>query len=206
MRNIQILILFLFSIGISAQNIPEINSDLKLSDSLTNITEVRIYKIADTTNYSSLYRMFKDESKKWNIEFYKHYAKIKGKSKLRTEKLILTAKNNMDSIYRSLVRSYILELPNQSDIEWKMIRRGTIEKIDRFRNGKEVITYELFNRSIHYTEGVNYKIQAKDWNGKNEFEYSNPDKYLNYYPDIDELNYICEILNTIRNEFGIWKK
>ena len=206
MRNIQTLIIFLFSIGLSAQTISEINSDLKLSDSLTYVTEVRIYKSSDTTNYSSLYRMFKDESKNWNIEFYKHYSKVKGKSKLRTEKQVLTAKNNMDSIYRSLVRSYVLELPNQNEIEWKMIRRGSIERIDRIRNGKERITYELFNRSIHYTEGVNYKIQAKDWNGKNEFEYSNPDKYLEYYPDIDELKFMCEILNSIRNEFGIWEE
>jgi hypothetical protein len=206
MKNIQILILFLVSIGVSAQNISEINTDLKLSDSLTYTTEVRIYKTVDTTNYSSLYRMYKDESKKWKIEFYKHYTKVRGKSKLQTERQILTAENNTDSIYRSLVRSYILELPNQSEIEWKMIRRGSIEKIERFRKGKKKITYELFNRSIHYTEGINYTIQARDWNGGNEFEYSNPDKYLEYYPDINELIYVCEILNSIRDEFGIWKE
>jgi len=206
MRNIQILIIFLFSIGISAQNISEINSDLKLSDSLTFGTEVRIYQGGGTTNYSSLYRMFKDESKKWNIEFYEHYAKVKGKSKLHTEKQVLKAKNNMDSIYRSLVRSYILDLPSENEISWKMIKRGTIEKIERFRNGEKKVTYELFNRQWGILDGEGFKVQVKDWSGKNEFEYSNPDRYLNYYPDIDELNYMCEILNTIRNEFGIWKK
>ena len=206
MRNIQILIIFLFSIGISAQNITEINSDLKLSDSLTYETEVRIYQGGGITNYSSLFRMFKNKSEKWTTEFYEHYAKVDGQAKLRIEKQVLTAKNNMDSIYRSLVRSYILELPNQSEIKWKMIRRGTIEKIERFRKAEKRITYELFNRSIHFTDGEVFKIQATDWNAKNEFEYSNPDKYLNYYPDIDELNYMCEILNTIRNEFGIWNK
>jgi len=206
MRNIQILIIFLFSIGISAQNITEINSDLKLSDSLTYETEVRIYQGGGITNYSSLFRMFKNKSEKWTTEFYEHYAKVDRQAELRTEKQVLTAKNNMDSIYRSLVRSYILELPNQSEIKWKMIRRGTIEKIERFRKAEKRITYELFNRSIHFTDGEVFKIQATDWNAKNEFEYSNPDKYLNYYPDIDELNYMCEILNTIRNEFGIWNK
>ena len=62
MKNIQILTIFLFSIGISAQNITEINSDLKLSDSLTYETEVRIYQGGGITNYSSLFRMFKDKN------------------------------------------------------------------------------------------------------------------------------------------------
>jgi len=206
MKNIQILIIILFSIGVSAQNIAEINSDLKLTDSLSYKTEVRIYQSSGTTNYSSLFRMFKDESKKWTSEFYQHYAKVKGKSKLRTEKQELKSKNNMDSIYRSLVRSYILELPSENEIGWKMIKRGTIEKIERFRNGEKKVTYELFNRRWGILDGEGFKVQVKDWNGKNEFEYSNPDRYLSYYTDIDELNYMCEILSTIRNEFGIWEK
>ena len=65
------LVLFLsFSTFTVAQNITEINSDLKLSDSLTYKTEVRIYQGGGTTNYSSLFRMFKDESEKWTAEFY----------------------------------------------------------------------------------------------------------------------------------------
>ncbi len=43
MKTIQILIFFLFKIGVSVQNITEINSDLKLSVSLTYETEIRIY-------------------------------------------------------------------------------------------------------------------------------------------------------------------
>ena len=206
MSNIQLSILLLFSIAISAQNISTINSDLKLTDSLTHNTELRIYQGGGTTNYSSLFRMFKDDSKTWTIEFYEHYAKVRGVAKLETKRRELTYKNNLDSIYRSLVRSYILELPSQSEIEWKMISRGSIEKIERYRKGEKKVTYELFNRQWGILDGEGFKIQVKDWTGKNEFEYSNPDRYLDYYPDIDELNYMCEILNTIRNEFGIWEK
>jgi len=184
----------------------EINSDLKLSDSLTYETEVRIYQGGGITNYSSLFRMYKDKSEKWRTEFYEHYAKVDGVAELKTKKRELSTKNNLDSIYSSLIRSYILELPSDSIIDWKMVSRGTIEKIERFRKGKKQITYELFNRKVGILDGEDFKVQVKDWNGKNEFEYSNPDKYLNYYPDIDELNYMCEILNTIRNEFGIWEK
>ena len=84
MKNIQIIIVFLFSIGVLAQNISEINSDLKLSDSLNYETEVRIYKDVGITNYTSVFRMFKDESEKWTAEFYEHYAKVDEQTKLRT--------------------------------------------------------------------------------------------------------------------------
>jgi hypothetical protein len=92
MKNIQILIIFLFSIAISEQNITDINSDLKLSDSLTYETEVRIYQGGGITNYSSLFRMFKDKSEKWTAEFYEHYAKVNGQAELRTEKQTLHRK------------------------------------------------------------------------------------------------------------------
>lgn len=99
MKNIHILIIFLFSIGISAQNITEINSDLKLSDSLTFDTEIRIYQGGGITNYSSIFRMFKDKSEKWSAEFYKHYAKVNRQVELRTEKLILTSEKDIEFIF-----------------------------------------------------------------------------------------------------------
>jgi hypothetical protein len=204
MKNGLTILFLLISIGTSAQKINQINADLKLSDSLTYQTEVRVYQHQNTTNFSSLFRMFKDKSKKWTVEFYKHYAKVPQIAELKVEKEELIAKNNLDSIYASLVRSYILDLPSQSEIRWKMVRRGSIEKIERTRNGKKRVTYELFNRSIHHTDGISYFIQSKDWKGAHEFAYSNPFKYLEYYPDIDELNYVCEILNSIQLEFNIW--
>lgn len=73
MRNFQILIISLFSITIYAQNINRINSDLKISNSLTYETEVRIYQGGGMRDKSSLFIMFKDKSKKWTAEFYRHY-------------------------------------------------------------------------------------------------------------------------------------
>jgi len=206
MKNYLLISFLLVSFVISAQRLNRINKDLKLSDSLTYPTEVRIYQHTNTTNFTSLFRMFRDKSKKWTVEFYRHYAQVHEVAELKVEKEKLTPKNNLDSIYTSLVRSYIMDLPNQREIRWKMVRRGSIEKIERSRKGKKRITYELFNRSVHYTDGMSYFIQSKDWEGGNEFAYSNPYKYLDYYPDIDELTYVCEILNSIQHEFNIWQK
>lgn len=206
MKNIQILIIFLFSIVVSAQNITEINSDLKLSDSLTYQTEVRIYQGGGITNYSSLFRMFKDKSEKWTAEFYEHYAKVDGQAELRTEKKTLKSENDMEFVFQNFIRSHILDLPNLSEISWKLVTRGKVEKIKNIHRGKEIEEYELMNTQVAILDGEGFKIQVRGWNKTNEFEFSNPDAYLNHYPEIDELIYVCEILNTIRTEFGIWKK
>jgi hypothetical protein len=206
MRNIQILIVLLFSFGISGQNITGINSDLKLSDSLTYETEVRIYQGGGITNYSSLFRMFKDKSEKWKAEFYEHYAKVDGQVELRIEKQTLTSEKDMEFIFQNFVRSHILDLPSLSEIQWKLVTRGNVEKVKRVIRGKEIEEYELTNKQIVILDGEGFKVQVKGWNRTNEFEYSNPDGCLKHYPEIDELNYMCEILDLIRTQFHIWKK
>lgn len=206
MKNILILIIFLFSIAIYAQDISGINSDLKLSDSLTYETEIRIYQGDGITNYSSLFRMFKDKSKQWKAEFYEHYAKVDGLVELRTEKQTLKSENDLEFIFQNFVRSHILDLPSLNEIQWKLVTRGEVKKITKTYRGKEVEEYELINTIIQITDGEGFKIQVKSWNETNEFEFSNPDGYRSHFPEIDELIYMCEILNTIRTEFGIWKK
>jgi hypothetical protein len=206
MKNIQTLIIFLFSIGVSAQNITEINSDLKISDSLTYVTEVRIYQGGGITNYSSLFRMFIDKSEKWTTEFYEHYAKVDGQVELRTEKRTLKSENDMEFVFQNFVRSHILDLPSLSKIQWKLVTRGNVEKVKKPYRGKMVEEYELMTRQVSILDGEGFKVQVKGWNRTNEFEYSNPDGYLKHYPEIDELNYMCEILDLIRTEFHIWKK
>ena len=205
MKKIQILIIFLFSIGISAQNITEINSDLKLSDSLTYETEVRIYQGGGITNYSSLFRMFKDKSEKWTAEFYEHYGKVNGKTELRTEKQTLKSENDMEFIFQNFVRSHILDLPSLNEIQWKLVTRKNVVKIESKRKGKTTIEYEYLRSKISILDGEIFKIKVKGWKKDNEFEFSNPDSYLKHYPEIDEMIYICEILNLIRTEFNIWK-
>lgn len=205
MRNIQILLIFLFFIGVSAQNLTEINVDIKLSDSLTYKNEIRIYQSEGMTNYSSLFRMFKGKSDKWTAEFYEHYAKVNGITELRTEKQILESENDMEYVFQNLIRSHILDLPSWSEIEWKLTTRGNVEKQERIHRGKNIEEYDFINETILFTDGEGFKVQAKGFNRYNEIEYSNPDSYLKHYPDIDELIYMNEILNLLRTEFHIWK-
>ena len=198
MKNIQILIIFLFSIGIFAQNTSGIKSDFKLPDSLNLDSEIRIYVGGGITNYSSLFRMFKDESKKWKAEFYEHYSKVQGQEEPRTEKRTLKSENNMEFVWNSILRTNVEFLPNMSEIKYKMRERGNIELVDG--------EYQLMWKSKQIMDGIGYQVQIRTVNTSNELDYGNPESYLKYYPNVDELIYFNELLSLIRNEFDIWKK
>jgi hypothetical protein len=205
-KNIQILIILVFSIGVSAQDVTKVNSDFKLPDSLTYKTEVRIYQSLGTTNYTSLFRMYKDKSKKWKAEFYDHYAKVVGVVELRTEKRTLKSKSDMEFIFQNFNRSHILNLPSSSEIMWKLVNRGDIQKNEKTRKGKKTIEYTFLNRVVAFSDGEGFEVQVRLSNRSNKFRYSNPYSSLKYCPNIDELIYMCEILDLVKKEFGIWKK
>ena len=206
MKKLLLTQLFLLSLGMYSQNVLKINSYVKLSDSLTYETEVRIYQGGGTTNYSSLFRMFKDKSGKWTAEFYEHYAKVEKQTKLKIVKKTLKSENKLELIFQNLIRSHILDLPSLNTIQWKLVTRGNVEKVVYKYRDKEVEEYEFSNQKISILDGESFKVQINSWNRVNEFEFSNPDGYLKHYPEIDELIYMCEILNLIRTEFDIWKK
>ncbi len=206
MKNIILFLIPLLSLNLYSQNLSEINSDFNITDSLTYETEVRIYQGDGITNYSSLFRMFKDKSKKWTAEFHEHYARVNGQVEMRTEKQTLKSKGDLEFVFQNFLRSHILNLPSLSEIQWKLVTRGDVEKVKRKYRGKEIEEYELMSKRIAIVDGEGFKVQVKGWDKVKEFEFSNPDGYLKHYPEIDELIYMCEILNLIRNEFGIWKK
>jgi len=198
MKNTLLLILFLSYIGVSAQNINGINADLKLSDSLALDSEIRIYAGGGITNYSSLFRMYKNKSDKWAAEFYQHYAKVAGQAKLRIEKKVLKSENDMDFVWNNILRTNVESLPNMSKIKYKMRERGNVELVDG--------EYQLTWKSKQIMDGIGYKVQIKTGKTFNEIAYGNPESYLKYYPKVDELIYFNELLNLVKNEFRIWKK
>lgn len=206
MRKIRILILFVFSISASAQNVGEINADLNLSDSTFYDIEIRIYQGGGITNYSSLFRMYKDKTRKWTAEFYDHYARVDGTTELTTKKRMLKSESDMEFVFQNFVRSHILDLPSLNEIQWKLLTRGKIEKVKRIHRGKEIEEYELGNKKVIITDGEGFKVQIKVGKRTNKFGFSNPDGYLMHYPEVDELIYMCEILNIVRSEFGILGK
>lgn len=191
-------ILFLFSSIVSAQNTSLINADLKLSDSLTLDSEIRIYAGGGITNYSSLFRMYKNKSKKWTAEFYEHYAQVDGQSELRSKKRTVESKNDMEFVWNSILRTNIESLPNMSEIKYKMRERGNVGLVDG--------EYQLMWNSKQIMDGICYKVLIKTELTSNEIGYDNPESYLKHYPEVDELVYFNELLSVVKNEFNIWKK
>lgn len=186
--------------------ISKINKDLKLSDALTYPTEVRIYSSQGITNYSSLFRMYKIDKNKWKAEFYEHFDAVVGQSKLKTKRKNLISKNDIKFVFKNLLYSYILELPSLDEIFWKLEKRKQKRIEIKAGNGKSKVTYQNIKEQTSILDGHGYIVQIRSaaWKKQHAFKYSNPERYLEIYPEIDELIYMNEILNIIKTEFGIW--
>ncbi|MHA7059581.1 hypothetical protein ACWGOQ_0020310 [Aquimarina sp. M1] len=150
--------------------------------------------------------MYKDKFKKWKAEFYEHYSKVDGQAELRIEKQTLKSENEMEFIFKNFIRSHILNLPDMRKIQWKMVKRGNVEKIIDTIRGKFFEEYLSSERKIMILDGEGFIIKVKHNEQTNCFEYSNPESYLKHYPEIDELIYMYEIINIIKVEFNIWGK
>lgn len=61
------------------------------------------------------------------------------------------------------------------------------------------------NQKVAILDGVSYYIIINNIDKKNEIHYFNPEKYLQYYPNVDELIAVKELLDLIRLEFDSLK-
>jgi hypothetical protein len=209
MRNILTSILILCFIGANAQHWSDINADLGITDTLYYPTEIRIYAGGGITNYTSLFRMYKSESDNWKAEFYEHWSKVDSTSELKTSKKILNSKSEMEYVYLNLFRSYIFELPNRSEIDWKLSERGVIKKEERRYSSKHKKTrteWDILSNKSTALDGTSYFFRAKNLYKSNEFEFGNPFFYKDKCPEIDEPKYVCELIEIIRSEFEVWKE
>jgi len=142
------------------------------------------------------------ESGKWNAVFYEHYNGIEP----TIIKTILTSNSKPDYIFQNFLRSYALELPDLKDIRWKMHTKREIYKEEGSFRGKPFKKYWDMKTEHHILDGNIFYFQIKNDKTIHSFNYSNPDSYLITYPNIDELIFVNEILDTVRSEFNIWKK
>ncbi len=198
MKNILITFFILISISLFAQDVTEINKQLKIQDSLTFEKEIRIYRGFGITNLTEIFRMYQDESNDWKVENYRLYQSFENSKKSKIDKTELTAKSNLEFIWASLLQTNVSELPNMSDIRYKMQRRGKVELIDG--------EYQPINEKVFITDGIGYVVKIRDSKKLNQIYYGNPESYLKHYSEIDELIYFSELLALIKNEFDIWKK
>ncbi|TXD80452.1 hypothetical protein ESY86_20640 [Subsaximicrobium wynnwilliamsii] len=209
MRNILTSILILCFIGVKAQHWSDINEDLGITDTLNYPTEIRIYAGGGITNYTSLFRMYKSEPDNWTSEFYEHWSNVNGVMEMKTQKKLLSSKSEMEYVYLNLFRSYIFELPNRSEIDWKLAERGVIKKEEKRYSSKHKKTrteWDILTNKSTDLDGTSYFFKAKNRYMSNEFEFGNPFYYRDKYPEIDEPKYVCELIEIIRSEFEIWEE
>ncbi|CAM3869192.1 MULTISPECIES: hypothetical protein [Flavobacterium] len=197
MKNLLQSITLLYSIFAFSQNISEINANLKISDSLTNQKEIRIYKKEGTTNYSELLHLY-FENEKWEAVQYKYYTSTNFKSPTKIQKILLKTDEDLELAWIQILATNIEFLPNQSEIEYKL--RGKLE-IDRLTNGE----YEYSYKKTLAIDGTNYLVMVKNYNKRNKVTFDNPERYLKLYPNVDELIDFCNLLKIINSTFSTSK-
>lgn len=206
MKQYLIIILLCFGYLLNSQNWWNINKDLGLSDSLNFTTEIRIYRALDKTNYTSLFRLYQNESDEWTSEFYEHWSNVDGIGNVKTNFQLLDSKSDMEYVYLNLYRSHIMDLPNRKDIFWKLVERGKIEKVERFDRGEKIMKWDVLTKQSMPLHGNSYHFEVRNPSKNNIFNFNNPFYYKRKYPEIDEPNFVCELIEIIRSEFDIWEE
>ena len=198
MKKILVIIIF-FSLHnlANAQLLTQINEALKIPDSLGWQKEIRIYKFAAISNYRSLFRLYQDDDKKWKTEFFKYYYFLNEPEKTKIENIQISAESDFDILWLKIIDSDIVNLPQWKDIEYKLKESGEI-KLDRGE-------YELTWRKKVIMDGNSYLISIRNGDNYNKITYPNPKEYFNYYPKIDELESVNQLLNLVEKEFQLTK-
>ncbi len=197
MRKLLILIIIISNSTLFGQNLTEINESLGLPDSLTNKMEIRIYRTSGMTNYTGLFRMYQDSMEIWRAELIDYYAKVPNYAELKVEKRKLKSKSKMDLVWLQIQKTNIQDLPNMAEIEWKLKKNPQIVK----DMGETVLSWQ--KSSI--LDGEGFDVHFRWGKHLNRIYYSNPESYLRIYDNVDELIFFNELLNVLRDEFGVWK-
>jgi hypothetical protein len=198
------IILLVFSVNAFTQTISEINSEFKIPDTLTYDTELRIYKTKRGSDCFDLFRMFKDQDGFWIAELYERCNEEEKLTGIMAKHPNLVSKSNMEYVFKNFLRSHLMNMPSLNTFKWKLVNRGEIRLVKKEYDGNIIDTFELNNKSLALIDVISYQVQVQHERKINKFTFSNPDGYLKLYPEIDELIYQKEILDTIKEEFGVW--
>ncbi len=183
----------LFSVVSYSQKHPAIiNKAAGLPDGLTYNNEIRIYIDYQITDSADLFRLYETENDKWVAELYRFsiYKPLAEKEVLKD--------TDYEQLWVDIENNKILYIPTGEDIRYKLIGDMSIV----YEDGKK--QYRVTSRMI--TDGLGYEIFIKKGLEQNHIQYSNPEGYLRIYPEVDELNYIVNVINSIRNKFCIWQE
>ena len=197
MKKLFILIIILSNSTIFGQNLTQIDKNIGLADSLTYNKEIRIYRTSGMNNHMGIFRMYQDSKEKWKAEFIDHYAEVPNQAELKIEKRKLKSKSKMNLVWLEIQKTNIQDLPNMTDIEWKLKKEPVIHEMD----GEKVLSW----KQTSILDGLGYDVHFRGGKFFNRVYYSNPESYLRIYENVDELIYFSELLNLLRTEFGVWK-
>ncbi|WP_424000413.1 hypothetical protein [Maribacter sp. IgM3_T14_3] len=197
MKQLLILIIILSNLNLFGQDLTIINKNVDFADSLNYNKEIRIYRTSGMTNYTGIFRFYQDNKEKWRAELINHYAIIPNQKEFRIEKRKLKSKRKMDLVWLEILKTNIQDLPNMTDIDWKLKKEPVIQDM----NGEKVLSW----KKNLILDGDGYYVHFRQGKYFNRVYYSNPESYLRIYKNVDELVYFNELLNLIRTEFGVWK-
>jgi hypothetical protein len=196
MKTILIILSFLLSSVASAQTVQEINAFIGIPDSLEYSSELRIYKRYSTTNGTEIFRIY-NNGKEYKAKFYRYLGMV---ASCVYERSFTEAdlKGNLgnERAWMEISVSGIEHLPQWEMFEYKFKKPEIV-----FYEG----CYAYQTRRVAVLDGVGYNVFYKSAKANNHIEYGNPESYLEKFPGVDELEMFSQMLNTIREEFGIWK-
>lgn len=132
--------------------------------------------------------------------FYEYYSEAPyANVKEHFVKKELQASGNLDIAWYKILAQDILYLPQQESIRYKFSKKY-VECDDR-EDG-----YAFGFHTIGIVDGTGFDIFIRQMDKQNHISYGNPESYLKRYPDVDELISIHELLEIIRENFGVWKE
>lgn len=194
----QILFLFL-TISFNAQQRRSADYYAQIPEKIENEKEIRIYKGNGITNSGRIFRIFK-ENKTWRAELIIWFYPMEiSTSEFPSVKPIITSlKSNksLDVIFVNLQSLNIQFLPKEETFDYKKSKNSVIWDEEE----KDWIIKKSVSKII---DGKDYLIKYKSDKVYNEFNYDNPESYLEIYPNIDEYKSLLEILKYIESEFKI---
>ncbi|OBW42766.1 hypothetical protein AB670_00850 [Chryseobacterium sp. MOF25P] len=196
-----LFILFVSFNFLPAQQNIEYDKILKIENLKFHEKEIRVYKKYGTSTGLELFRFYEDEKENWKAEFYNTVARTNNKDEVKiwTRKSKLNSLKNFEMLWLQFLDTNIIHLPKWEVFEYKL------KKVNKDYQIEDGEIYSSTSR-LSVLDGQSFYVQIKRGKAENQFNYSNPESYLEKYPNVDELLSFKELLDLIRTEFKVFEK
>ncbi|QBN19470.1 hypothetical protein [Flavobacterium nackdongense] len=192
--------LFLTLFNCFGQEVSEINKVLEIPDTLEFQKEIRIYKDYSISNTVEIFRMYDEGKNNWKVTIYYYSKNLKQVTKINQiqfpkENIGKLKPKDANLIWLNLLLLDLEFLPDLKEINYKL-KLSSI----KFEDG-EYVTIKNIKTVV---DGDSYEVFIKNGSIENSFSFNNPETYLKYYPNVDELISYNQLLSTIKKEFNLW--